>query len=115
VTGRPQAVVVGSRGDTYTEPLTSYVWLPFSSRWARPTEPVFHRQGDPQRTSFTDPIDRRRKGWRRDTTCGRLIAEVSWLIEPVNGDSDYRHRDTGLEVPLRWALRFGRPCKRCWP
>lgn len=114
---RPTIPVPSADGlGTYDEPRTSYVWISGTSRWRSPITPIFHSIGDYTPTSYTTQDGAMRKGWEVSACCGPLITSASWIPGDRPGQTiDYRHADNGTQIPIRWALQFGRPCKRCWP
>jgi hypothetical protein len=72
----------------------------FASLW--PPEPVFH--------AFDHYRPREDDGVSRDwTRCGLLVSSY----DPNATSRAYRENLTW--VPMRHALVFGRPCKRCFP
>lgn len=117
MSGRPLLIVESATQIHYYEPKTATVWISHSNTWNRVADPIFHRRED-WRMLAPESLDdgRDRRGWRVETTCGSLISSASWLQTPGQHDSaDYRSSDNGLLLPIRWALRFARPCRRCWP
>jgi hypothetical protein len=111
MTHRPLLTIEVGNG-YYEEPRTSYAWIPSSTRWARPADPVFHRLEQEQHT--IEGIVVQRTCWRRFTTCHILASSRSWITGSPP-DNDYDRADLGMEIPIRWAVQFARPCRRCWP
>jgi hypothetical protein len=115
---RPQLIVTSGSGLDYYEAQTATVWIGHTSTWSRPLDPIFHRIAASERLESTAQPDAplERRGWRVATDCGALVHLSTWLQTPGEHDSiDYRDQAHGLSLPIRWALRFARPCRRCWP
>jgi hypothetical protein len=115
VKGRPALVIEGPRNLHYV-PLTDYVFIPSSTRWARPADPVFHwiSQGEFEDRWLLDNGDEGRL-YERSTSCARVVHRRSW-IRPAGGGGayDYEYADMGLQIPVRWAMAFARPCRICF-
>lgn len=115
MTGRPQLVVEGVNF-LHDEPLTSTVWISHSNTYQRPSDPIFHRVGDMEQRDRVAEGDKVRAGWDVKTGCHATVTSATWLDGPGRFESsDYRSSDYGLRIPIRWAIQFGRPCRRCWP
>jgi hypothetical protein len=113
---RPLLIVESGSQVHYYEPRTATVWISHSNTWQRPDDPIYHCIGPWQQLEPVREGDMERGGWRVETTCGALTSSASWLRTPGTHDShDYRHNQNGLQVPIRWAMQFARPCRRCWP
>lgn len=113
---RPLLIVESASQVHYYEPQTSDVWVAHSNTWQRPDDPIFHRIRELEDRTATAEGDRTRRGWDIKTGCGATVSATSWLEGPARWEtSDYRSSDYGIRLPIRWALQFARPCRRCWP
>lgn len=113
---RPQLMLLSGSDTAYSEPRTATVWIAHSNTWQHLDEPIFHKIGPWQQLEPRPEGGVERQGWRVETECGALTSSASWLRTPGTHDSqDYRHNATGMQLPIRWALQFARPCQRCWP
>lgn len=67
--------------------------------------PVFHAGADDWRLERDDEGET--IAWSIATRCGRVTYGE-------RGD-EVETPATGFAIPARHAIRFGRPCRRCWP
>lgn len=112
---RPLLDVVAVSGNVYPTVRSISVWIGHSSTYQRPETPIFHAILDHLGLEFTDEQGRLRKGWEVTAACGPHIGGATWLRDAPNAENDYRSDDCGIRIPLRWAVQFAIPCRRCWP
>lgn len=101
-------------GYHYNEPGWTPVW--FASLY--PAVPIFHHRGE-----YTDRAAEllddgwTRKEWAVWTDCGQHCAGASW--EEIRAGTwqsrGYTELSRGHNVPVLHAVKFGRPCRKCWP
>lgn len=114
MTSRVTVTLQAVSGATYDEPLTGDVWVSHTNTWSRPLDPIFHRiEPSTLHTVSEGHLERRCR--QVLTRCGALVHITTWLHAPAGPSQDYRDQDHGLSLPIRWAVQFARPCRRCWP
>ena len=66
-----------------------------------PTTPVYHGFDN-------ERLNERDSGYSTDfTRCGQVVSEYEYATG--------KYRAPGTWFPLKHALKFARPCDRCWP